>query len=83
MPDTDLLCQLKLHDGTRADVYQADKDCYEFLLTRLNSEKHNFFLRGARIEESYETRFDKLQEEAVELFRQWQQAVHKSGEERW
>lgn len=57
-----------LHDGTHVMVYKENDQCYEFFLTRLNSEKHNFFLVDGRIEESYETRFDHLQEEAVRLF---------------
>lgn len=57
-----------LHDGTRVEVYRLEDDCFEFILTRLNSEKHNFFLKNGRIEESYETRFDKWQNEAVGLF---------------
>ena len=46
---------------------------YDFHLTRLNSEKHNFiWIEGdgdGTIEESYETRFDRLQNEAVAIFR--------------
>lgn len=49
-------------------VYRSDEDEFEFYLTRLNSEKHNFKLKNGRIEESYETRFDHLQLEAVEKF---------------
>lgn len=57
-----------LTDGTRVTVYQSADDCFEFYLTRLNSERHNFMLKGGQIEESYETRFDELQKEAVSLF---------------
>jgi len=57
-----------LSDGTQVAVYKQQEDCYEFFLTRLNSEKHNFYLKEGKIEESYETRFDKLQEEAVTMF---------------
>ena len=60
----------ELIDGTRVQVYEEEPGRYEFFLTRLNSEKHNFFLADGRIEESYETRFDHLQIEAVQLFRQ-------------
>ena len=56
-----------LSDGTHVLVKKLGDD-YEFHLTRLNSEKHNFFLKQGRIEESYETRFDKLQQEAVIKF---------------
>ncbi|MGE5518472.1 MAG: hypothetical protein ACM3VS_01010 [Candidatus Dadabacteria bacterium] len=59
-----------LSDGTRVEVYHHDNDSYEFILKRLNSEEHNFLLVNGRIEESYETRFDKWQNEAVEIFRQ-------------
>jgi len=66
--------RFQLKDGTAVDVYRGESDdCFEFYLTRLNSEKHNFLLIGDRIEESYETRFDELQREAVALFRQMQQ----------
>lgn len=57
-----------LDDGTKVDVYKMEPNCYEFILTRLNTETHNFFLKHGRIEESYETRFDKWQNEAVALF---------------
>jgi hypothetical protein len=57
-----------LHDGTHVAVYKSAEDCYEFYLTRLNSERHNFLLRNGQIEESYETRFDEWQKEAVSLF---------------
>ena len=57
-----------LKDGTQVKVYKEENECYEFFLTRLNSEKHNFMLVGGKIEESYETRFDELQQEAVSLF---------------
>lgn len=60
----------QLHDGTHVDVYKVDDECMEFILTRLNSEKHNFFLRNGKIEESYETRFDRWQNEAVAMFNQ-------------
>lgn len=60
----------ELIDGTRVQVYEEEPGRYEFFLTRLNSEKHNFFWAEGRIEESYETRFDHLQIEAVQLFRQ-------------
>ena len=59
--------EFHLKDGTHVSVYRQDED-FEFHLTRLNSEKHNFYLVNGRIEESYETRFDELQKEAVELF---------------
>jgi len=60
-----------LKDGTQVLVKQLEKGVYDFHLTRLNSEKHNFtwYEETGSIEESYETRFDKWQNEAVELFR--------------
>lgn len=64
--DFPLLFNLK--DGTHVQVYKNDDNVFEFLLTRLNSEKHNFFLVDGTIEESYETRFDEWQKEAVTLF---------------
>jgi hypothetical protein len=57
-----------LSDGTRVKVYREDDTSFEFFMTRLNSEKHNFKLVDGKIEESYETRFDELQNEAVRLF---------------
>jgi hypothetical protein len=57
-----------LSDGTRVKVYREDDTSFEFYMTRLNSEKHNFKLVNGKIEESYETRFDDLQNEAVSLF---------------
>lgn len=61
-----------LKDGTEVLVINPGQDAYEFHLTRLNSEKHNFtwFENTNEIEESYETRFDRWQHEAVDLFKQ-------------
>jgi hypothetical protein len=67
MMKTDFPVRFDLKDGTHVVVNLVDGD-YEFHLTRLNSEKHNFFWKDGRIEESYETRFDSLQVEAVEKF---------------
>jgi hypothetical protein len=63
---------LNLHDGTHVVVNQVDDQVYEFHLTRLNSEKHNFnWIAGTNeIDESYETRFDHLQKESIEKFSQ-------------
>jgi hypothetical protein len=60
-----------LKDGTTVVVKQPEGGCYAFHLTRLNSEKHNFIWKEAEdeIEESYETRFDVWQNEAVALFK--------------
>lgn len=60
--------RFNLNDGTHVTVYRQADDCFEFYLTRLNSERHNFILKNGQIEESYETRFDELQKEAVSLF---------------
>jgi bifunctional DNA-binding transcriptional regulator/antitoxin component of YhaV-PrlF toxin-antitoxin module len=68
--------KFNLEDGTRVEVYKQEEDCFEFILKRLNSEEHNFLLAKGRIEESYETRFDKWQDEAVEKFRQMQLLNH-------
>ncbi len=61
----------ELKDRTRVMVKQLSEDSYEFHLTRLNSEKHNFIWHQAtgEIEEAYETRFDQWQLEAVDLFK--------------
>ena len=68
--------RFQLSDGTEVLVLQQETGVYDFHLTRLNSEKHNFLWHEATgaIEESYETRFDRLQGEAVELFKQMQNA---------
>src|SRR5947208_995205 len=60
-----------LHDGTQVLVQPQEGGMYAFHLTRLNSERHNFNWIEAsdEIEESYETRFDRLQLEAVDLFK--------------
>ena len=60
--------QFHLSDGTQVRVYKEDEHCYEFFLARLNSERHNFFLKNGVIEESYETRFDAWQDEAIQKF---------------
>ncbi len=62
----------RLKDGTHVTVFQIDPGSYEFHLTRLNSEKHNFIWkeRTGTIEESYETRFDHWQHEAISIFKQ-------------
>ena len=61
----------RLKDGTHVTVIQLDAESYEFHLTRLNSERHNFIWkeRTGAIEESYETRFDQWQLEAIDLFK--------------
>jgi hypothetical protein len=64
----DFPVEFDLKDGTHVVVYKEEKNCYEFFLERLNSEKHNFLLVNGKIEESYETRFDRWQNEAVEIF---------------
>lgn len=61
----------RLNDGTYVLVKQVDNGCYDFHLTRLNSEKHNFIWKEPtdEIEESYETRFDRWQHEAIGIFK--------------
>lgn len=58
-----------LKDGTHVVIYKENNEYFEFFLTKLNSEKHNFMLVNGKIEESYETRFDLLQSEAIEIFK--------------
>jgi hypothetical protein len=60
-----------LSDGTHVMVKDAGDGSYDFHLTRLNSEKHNFSWdsNANQIEESYETRFDNLQWEAIGVLR--------------
>jgi hypothetical protein len=70
--------RFQLQDGTHVDVYEAEEGVYEFYLTRLNSEKHNFIWKDNHIEESYETRFDRWQNEAVEKFRERQNSDKES-----
>ena len=60
--------KFNLKDGTHVAIYKESDDSFEFFLTKLNSEKHNFILVNGKIEESYETRFDMLQSEAIEIF---------------
>lgn len=60
--------EFNLSEGTHIKVYKEEEDCYQFFMLRLNSERHNFYLKNGKIEESYETRFDKLQNEAVAIF---------------
>ena len=57
-----------LDDGTHVLVNDSENNSFEFHLTRLNSEKHNFLWNAVtnEIEESYETRFDNWQLEAIE-----------------
>lgn len=66
---------LRLKDGTHVLVNQLNENEFEFHLTRLNSEKHNFIWKKNtnEIEESYETRFDHWQEEAIDLFKSMQE----------
>ncbi len=61
-----------LKDGTLVLVNYAEEGWHEFHLTRLNSEKHNFnwIESTGAIEESYETRFDKWQLEAIDIFKE-------------
>lgn len=65
-----------LKDGTHVLVTRFEEGAFDFHLTRLNSEKHNFIWKQetGEIEESYETRFDQWQHEAIDLFRQMQHA---------
>lgn len=67
--------QFDLHDGTHVTVFEREPDCFEFHMTRLNSEKHNFVWKNGKIEESDETRFDAWQNEAVATF----EARHRTG----
>jgi len=62
-----------LQDGTHVTVHKESDESFAFFMTRLNSERHNFYLRDGRIEESYETRFDEWQKEAVAYFTSLQQ----------
>lgn len=61
-----------LQDGTHVVVKRAEAHLFDFYLTRLNSEKHNFSWKADsnEIEESYETRFDLLQQEAIGQLRE-------------
>jgi hypothetical protein len=65
----------QLQDGTHVLVKDGEEETYAFHLTRLNSEKHNFLWNAVtnQIEESYETRFDNLQLEAIGKFREMMQ----------
>ena len=73
--------RFQLSDGTEVLVLQQETGVYDFHLTRLNSEKHNFLWYEATgtIEESYETRFDRLQSEAIDLFKKMQNGGQASS----
>ena len=62
----------RLKDGTHVTVFQLEAGCYEFHLTRLNSERHNFIWKEptGEIIESYETRFDRWQYEAIDILKE-------------
>jgi len=60
----------RLKDGTHVIVHKKAEDNYDFFLTRLNSERHNFMWINGIIEESYETRFNEWQNEAIATFQQ-------------
>jgi hypothetical protein len=62
----------QLEDGTTVMVKDLGQGRYEFHLTRLNSERHNFnwIEETGEIDESYETRFDNWQLEATRKFRE-------------
>lgn len=62
----------QLADGTHVLVKNGEDRSYAIHLTRLNSEKHNFIWHADtnQIEESYETRFDQWQNEAVARLQQ-------------
>ena len=68
----DFPVSFSLKDKTMVIINRLNNDTYEFHLTRLNSEKHNFTWDASNdvIEESYETRFDSWQKEAVARFRE-------------
>ena len=68
-----------LKDGTHVLVTTLDGTSFDFHLTRLNSEKHNFIWNKTtgEIEESYETRFDQWQHEAISIFNQMQADLPK------
>ena len=69
-----------LKDGTHVLVNLVEDGLYDFHLTRLNSEKHNFnwIESTGEIEESYETRFDKWQLEAIDVFKGMLYSPHES-----
>jgi hypothetical protein len=60
----------RLKDGTHVIVHKKEENNYDFFLTRLNSERHNFMWINGKIEESYETRFNEWQNEAIEKFQE-------------
>lgn len=59
-----------LHDGTHVLVSENDKHVYEFHITRLNSEKHNFIWEETSDDiEGYENRYDIYEREAIDIFK--------------
>jgi hypothetical protein len=63
-----------LEDGTHVMVNQIEPAVFEFHLTRLNSEKHNFtwYSEQDEADSSYDTRFDEFEKEAIKLFKEKQ-----------
>jgi hypothetical protein len=58
-----------LSDGTRVLVEQLQERCYDFHLTRLNSEKHNFIWDETTQQiKGYDNRFVKQDTEAIDIF---------------
>jgi hypothetical protein len=59
-----------LEDGTHVVVLQSEEHVYEFHITKLNSEKHNFIWNDATEEvNGYENRYDHYEKEAISQFR--------------
>lgn len=59
-----------LSDGTHVLVMESDQHVYEFHITRLNSEKHNFIWEENNNDiEGYAKRYDLEEREAIEIFK--------------
>ena len=60
-----------LPDGTQVLVNNPEPDVYEFHVTRLNSEKHNFTWTQTtgELEDGYDQRFNKIEKQAIDLLR--------------
>jgi hypothetical protein len=60
-----------LSDGTHVMVNQLEPSVFEFHLTRLNSEKHNFtwYSDQDAADSSYDMRFEEFEKEAIAVFR--------------
>ncbi len=65
----DFPLRYNLPEGTQVLVNRIEPDVYEFHLTRLNSEKHNFTWKRTtgELEDGYDQRFNEIEKQAIDL----------------